>query len=122
MVPEARGQETLSVAKSPIEELSGLYSVHKKIPEKLGFVLDTTEPWGITVTVACEPKRGNRVASTAAAPKSWWKSSETLASFNPAILWTKLEPKDVVSCSAADISKVTAAIAELKSAPLILML
>jgi hypothetical protein len=122
MVPEARGHETLSVARSPIEELIGLYSVHKKTPEYEGFVLDTTDPWGTTVTVQDEPRSGNRVASTAAAPKSWWKSSETLASFNQAILWTKVEPKAVVSCSAADISKLTAAIAELKSAPLILML
>jgi hypothetical protein len=85
-------------------------------------VLDTAVPCGITVTVQALPRRGNKVASTAAAPKSWCQSIETLASFKPAILWTKLEPKDVVSCSAADISKVTAAIAELKSAPLILML
>ena len=40
---------------------------------------------GVMTTVACDPNRGNKVASTEPAPKSWWKSSEMLASYNPLI-------------------------------------
>jgi hypothetical protein len=86
ITPEARGHETLSVARSPTLEASGLYSVQRKTPEYEGLVADTALPLGITVTVALLPKSGNKVSSTEPAPKSWWKSSETLASFNPEIL------------------------------------
>jgi hypothetical protein len=77
----------LKVAKSPIEEASGLYSVTKKIPVKLGFELDTAVPLGITVTVAALPKSGKITESTPPeAAKSWCQSRVTEASRRPAIL------------------------------------
>jgi len=96
MVPEASGNEIENVAKSPTELPNGLYSVTKKVPSYDGFVALTAPEFGRTLTVIVSPMSGNKTESIPAAPKSWWKSRETLASFNPLILWTKVSPKAVV--------------------------
>jgi hypothetical protein len=79
----AEGQLTDSVAKSPTEEATGLYCTTLKVPVKEGLVADTEPLVGATTTVAIEPNRGERIASTEPAPKSWWKSIEIDASLRP---------------------------------------
>lgn len=100
-----------------MELAKGEYEVTKKVPVYDGFVADTAALVGVTTISTVWPSRGCKVASTAEAPKSWWKSREIEASFKPLTLCTKVSPKAVVSCSAAEISSVTAASASLKLSP-----
>jgi hypothetical protein len=85
-------------------------------------VADTVPLVGLITTVAWVPSSGNRVASTEAAAKSWWKSRLRLASFRPPMRLLKVLPKDVTSCSSEVMSRVAAAKLELNDVPLIVML
>ena len=65
---------------------------------------------GAILTSTKVPMSGNSRASTAPAPKSWWKSKDTDASFKPPIRVRYELPNAVVSTSSAEMSSVTEAI------------
>ena len=65
---------------------------------------------GAIATATVDPISGNSSESTAPAPKSWWKSRDTDASFSPPIRVRYEEPNAVVSTSSVVMSRVTEAI------------
>lgn len=116
------GQLTESVAKSPMELAKGWYWVTKQLKLYVGLVAEMVPAVGLIVTVAWVPSSGNRVASTEADAKSWWKSKLRLASFSPPIRLRNELPNAVTSCSSEVMSRVAAAKLVLKDVPLIVML
>jgi hypothetical protein len=97
------GNDTLKVARSPTAPLTGVKLVTSALKLYEGVVADAAVPLPAISTIGTTvPTRSAKVSDTASAPKSWWKSRDTLPDFSPPITSTKPpEPKSVVSTSAA---------------------
>jgi len=80
------GQVTERVARSPTAPANGWYWVTRAVKRYSGFVAVIVPEVGAIFTATVEPISGNSRASTDPAPKSWWKSRDTDASFRPPIL------------------------------------
>jgi hypothetical protein len=109
------GQVTERVARSPTAPAKGWYWVTRAVKRYSGLVAVTVPDVGAILTATVEPMSGYSSESTEPAPKSWWKSRDTEASFSPPMRVRYVEPKAVVSTSSVVMSRVTDAIESLST-------
>jgi len=95
--------------------------VTRQFPAYEGFVSETTALVGTIRKVTVVPSRGNKVASTESAPKSWWNSNCKVPSFSPPMRVTAPVPKGVVVKSSAVSSNVQEARLLVRSSPAIVI-
>jgi hypothetical protein len=95
------GKLTENVAKSPTAPLTGVKLVTSALKLNEGVSAEATVPLPAISTIGITvPTRAKNVEETAAAPKSWWKSRDTVPDFRPPMISVKPpDPKSVVSTS-----------------------
>lgn len=103
MIAPLVGNDTLNVARSPTAPLTGVKLVTSALKLYEGVVGDAAVPLPAISTIGITvPIRSSKVSDTPPAPKSEWKSRDTVPDFNPPMTSTyPALPKSVVSTSDA---------------------